>query len=60
MDAIIQEMKGITIAAWAEVNAKLQTARRNTGIYEVSAGDKDYLVAEAVLKLENNKAFAMR
>ena len=45
----------------AEEHAKLQTARRNMGIYEVSTDDKDYfkVIAHTRLKLEKDIATAM-
>ena len=53
----IREEKKKTIAECSEVHAKLQSARRNSEIYEILADDKDYLkvIAEARLKLDNNK-----
>ena len=41
----------ISIAEWAEMSAKLQTARRNRRIYEVSADDKDYRKEKAGARL---------
>ena len=37
-----KEMSKNIIADWADESAKLQTARRNKGIYEVSNDDKHY------------------
>ena len=46
------------IAEWAEENAKLQAARRNTGVYEVLTDDEDYfkVISNARLKLESDAA----
>ena len=44
-----------------EMNAKLQPARRNMGIYEVLADDKDFLkmIGKARLKLESDKVIVV-
>ena len=51
----------IKIAKWAEVDAKLQRARRNRWIYEVSTDDQDFLKvsADACLQVDKDKVPTM-
>ena len=53
-----KKQKENQIVEWAEENAKLQAARRNTGVYEVLTDDEDYfkVIADARLKLEQDAA----
>ena len=53
LNAVLQEQNE-ELAEWTEVNAKLQSARRNRRTYEFSAEDSDDLkvIAAARLKLE--------
>ena len=51
-----KKQKEKEIVEWTDVNAKLQAARHNRRIYDVSADDKDYLkvMTETRLMLQND------
>ena len=53
--------KDKTHAEWAQKGAKLQAARRDSGIHKVLTNDKDYfkVTADTRLKLEKDTALAL-